>query len=45
MSPKFDMVSNYYQLGLWDIYKVHKAVEKGWITPAEFKQITGQNYS
>ena len=43
-SPKFSKVKNYYDKGLWDINRVHNAVVKGWITAAEFEEITGQPY-
>lgn len=44
-SPKYDLVKNYYDKGLWDINRVHKAVEKNWITKNEFTEITGEPYS
>lgn len=44
MSPKFQKVKNYYDKGLWSIYRVHDAVEKGWITAEEFTLITGEDY-
>jgi len=43
-SPKFDKVKEYYDSGLWSIEKVRNAVVKGWITEAEFKEITGEDY-
>lgn len=43
-SPNYEKVKGYYDKGLWDISRVRKAVEKGWITKAEFKEITGQDY-
>lgn len=43
-SPKYNLVKNYYDKGLWDINRVHKAVEKGWITAEEYEEITGQPY-
>ena len=43
-SPKFDKVKNYYDKGLWTKKMVHDAVVKGWITPAEFEEITGEPY-
>ena len=42
-SKNFDKVKRYYDEGLWSITKVRNAVGK-WITPAEFKEITGENY-
>lgn len=43
-SPNFDKVKGYYDRGLWDISRVRKAVEKGWITEEEFQEITGEPY-
>ena len=43
-SPKFDLVKYYYDTGLWDINKGRKAVDKGWMTEDEFKEITGEDY-
>ena len=44
MSPKFEAVRQYYELGLWSEAKVRNAVVKGWITAEEFKLITGKDY-
>ena len=41
---KYDMVKDYYNRGLWSIERVRLAVTKGWITPEEFEEITGQPY-
>ena len=43
-SPNYEKVKNYYEKGLWSIDRVHNAVVKGWITPEEFEEITGQPY-
>lgn len=43
-SPKYEKVKNYYDTGLWSKAKVHNAVVKGWITEAEFEEITGEPY-
>lgn len=43
-SPNCNKIKKYYDKGLWDIDRVHKAVEKGKITPEEFEEITGQPY-
>lgn len=43
-SPKYDKVKYYYDHGLWTIEQVRKAVEKGWITAEEYKDITGEDY-
>ena len=41
---KFDKVKKYYDAGLWDLSRVQNAVDKEWITSAEYKQITGKDY-
>lgn len=43
-SPKFELVKNYYNKGLWSKKKVHDAVTKGWITEVEYTEITGDPY-
>ena len=43
-SPKYNTVKNYYDKGLWDINRVHKAVQCGWITADEYEEITGEPY-
>ncbi|MBE6724986.1 MAG: XkdX family protein [Ruminococcaceae bacterium] len=43
-SAKFEKVKAYYKSGLWNITKVRNAVVKGWITEAEFEEITGITY-
>lgn len=48
-SPKYDTVLSYYNKRvngkrLWDEEKVRNAVGKGWITPSEYYEITGQKY-
>jgi hypothetical protein len=44
MSKKFEKVKGYYDSGLWKESRVRDAVEKGWITVAEFTEITGIEY-
>lgn len=44
-SPKYAKVKKYYDSGLWNIEMVRNAVEKHWITEAEFEQITGEPYA
>ena len=44
-SPKYNLVRGYYDHGLWSIDRVHKAVEKGWITDEEYTEITGEPYN
>lgn len=48
-SPKYETVLTYYNRKingqrLWDETKVKNAVEKDWITPEEYQEITGQTY-
>lgn len=45
MSKYYNLVKKNYDRGYWDIYKVRDAVVKGWITPEEFYDITGEVYS
>lgn len=42
-SPNFEKVRGYYKRGLWSIDQVRNAVGK-WITKAEYKEITGQDF-
>lgn len=44
-SKNFEKVKGYYDNGLWSKTKVKNAVVKGWITAAEYKEITGEDYS
>lgn len=43
-SKYYDKVNNYYKNGIWSIDRVRNAVAKGWITEAEFTEITGEKY-
>lgn len=43
-SPKFEMVKGFYDKGLWNMKAVRNAVVKGWITAAEYEEITGEVY-
>lgn len=43
-SKNFNKVKAYYDNGWWTIEMVHNAVIKGWITEAEYEEITGQPY-
>ncbi len=40
---KFDKVKFYYDNGNWTIEQVRNAVVKGWITAAQFEEITGES--
>ena len=44
-SSKFDLVKGYYDSGLWKKKAVRNAVVKGWITAAEYEEITGEVYA
>lgn len=44
MGPKFEKVKRYYDSGLWNKTMVRNAVVKGWITPEQFEEITGEVY-
>lgn len=43
-TSKFEKVKNHYDNGLWNIERVKNAVVKDWITPEQFKEITGYDY-
>lgn len=43
-SVNYAKVKSYYDRGLWNLARVKKAVEKGWITEEEYQEITGQPY-
>ena len=43
-SAKFEKVKGYYDNGFWSKTKAHNAVSKGWITAAEYEEITGEAY-
>lgn len=44
-SKKFDTVKGWYDTyGDSMVVRVRLAVEKGWITPDEYKKITGEDY-
>ena len=42
-SKNYAKVKDYYERGLWDKARVRAVVGK-WITPAEYKEITGEAY-
>ena len=44
-SKKFYLIKDYYDRGLWNVSRVRAVVAHGWITPEEFKEITGQDYT
>jgi len=44
MASKYAMVKKFYDEGRWGKKEVRDAVEAGWITPAQYEQITGEPY-
>lgn len=44
-SEKFELVKEYYDTGRWKKKAVKNAVAKGWITAAEYEEITGEPYA
>lgn len=44
-SPRYELVKGYYDTGKWKKKAVKNAVVKGWITAAEYEEITGEAYS
>ena len=45
MSKYYNLVKKNYDNGFWSIDKARDAVVKGWITPEEFYDITGEVYA
>jgi len=43
-SEKFELVKGYYDSGKWKKKAVRNAVVRGWITAAEYAEITGEAY-
>ena len=43
-SKNFAKVKGFFDQGVWGEARVGDAVEKGWITAAEYKEITGKAY-
>ena len=43
-SKKFEEVKNFYITGQWGKKAVRNAVVRGWITSAEYEEITGEQY-
>ena len=44
-SKNYMKIRNWYKTGLWTKNRVHDAVIKGFITTAEYKEITGEDYA
>lgn len=43
-SAHYAMVKNFYARKVWNEERVRNAVVSGWITAAEFEEITGKAY-
>lgn len=43
-SKNYEKVKKFYKMGIWSEKMVWNAVGK-WITPEEYKEITGEDYS
>ena len=41
----FNKIKKFYDMGLYTKEIVHKFVEKGAITPEQYKEITGEDYT
>lgn len=43
-SAHYDQVKGYFSMKMWNETRVRNAVKMGWITEAEFTEITGKEY-
>lgn len=43
-SKNYSKVKNWYNMRMWNESRVRDAVKMNWITPEEFKEITGIDY-
>lgn len=43
-SKYFKTVKRDYDNGSWNLYRIKRAVVKGWITEDEYEEITGLKY-
>lgn len=43
-SKNYDKVKLWYNMKMWNETRVRNAVEKDWITIAEFEELTGTTY-
>lgn len=41
----YEIIKKNYERGLWTAVMVEKAVEKGIITPEQYREITGSDYA
>ncbi len=48
MSKNYEKIKKYYDNGVWSKARVYNAVtnpvSKPWLTPEEYKEITGERY-
>ena len=44
-SKNYEKVKKYYDEGYWSDARVRNAVLKGWITYAEYEEITGNEFN
>ena len=44
-SPKFELVKEHYDSGMWKKKAVRNAVVREWITAEEYEEITGEVYA
>lgn len=40
----YEKIKKYYEKGIWSEQRVRDAVDKGVITPEQFKEITGKDF-
>ena len=40
----YEKVKRYYGMGVWTKKMVCNAVAKGWITPEDYKELTGEEF-
>lgn len=45
MSVNFEKLKSYFNEGLWTKGQIGDAVSKGWLTAAEYAEITGEEYA
>ena len=43
-SNNYEKVKRFYNLKMWNKVRVSNAVKMNWITEAEYKEITGEDY-
>ena len=41
---RYELVKKYYEAGLWNDERVRNAVKKGWLSEAEYAELTGKDY-